>query len=388
MELFKANNQWSNRPADERFESLAELHEATKKYALESKEKRVPFSDLRVENMNGEVQLVGKAGIPAKLTHWAFGQLAARVGAPASYLRELPATLAAQNLNHGLAQRIAEKANEKMANLMFHENGGLMLRSVLTDDYARIWNYEVAERLLDLEATQNWKPAKPTMHWGADTVGTCIICNGTGKNGEDNCDKCKGTGREFPALYASDHDMFAFLTNSDLTVEEKGSDGALYKGIIVENSEVGASALKMTKFLFRELCGNHIIWGASQVVDLKIRHVGNARGRWNSYFAAVRRYAEESVNDLEVKIASSKVTLIGSTKEEVLDALFGKRGLGLSRKAIDAAYDAVKPDQDGDPNTVWGFVQGLTRYSQTTEHADKRTELDRAAGKVLEAFSF
>jgi hypothetical protein len=44
----------------------------------------------------------------------------------------------------------------------------------------------------------------------------------------------------------------------------------------------------------------------------------------------------------------------------------------------------VQPDQDGDPNTVWGMVQGVTRYSQSLPHADKRTELDRAAGKLMQ----
>jgi len=357
MELFAANKQWSTRPADERFASLQALYDATKHYADIAKEKRMPFADLRVENVDGDVQLVGKAGVPAKLTHWAFGQLCARLEAPASYLRDLPATLACQNLNYGLAARLQNGAANAVANLMFHENGGLLLRSIVTDDYSRIWNYEVAERLLGLQE-QGWTPAMPDIRCTED---------------------------DFPALYASDHDMFAFLRNSDLTVTERGSDGAVYKGVIVQNSEVGASALKLTRFLYREMCGNHIIWGASKVVEISVRHAGNARSKWSQYFAAVRRYAEESTSDLEAQIAASKVRVIGATKEDVLDALFGKRIPGLTRKAIDAGYDAVDVAQDGPRNTVWGMVQGLTRYSQTIKYADGRTELDRAAGKLMEA---
>jgi hypothetical protein len=41
-------------------------------------------------------------------THWSFGQLCALVGAPTSYLRQLPATLSAINLQHGLLSRRAE----------------------------------------------------------------------------------------------------------------------------------------------------------------------------------------------------------------------------------------------------------------------------------------
>jgi hypothetical protein len=357
MELFQASKQWATRPEDERFESLTALHSATKHYAEVAREKRLPFADLRVEAIDGDVQLIGKANVPAKFTHWAFGQLCSRVGAPASYLRELPATLACQNLNHGLAQRVSDSSSNATANLMFHQNGGLVLRSLLTDDYSRIWNYEIVERLQALEA-QGWEPARPDIR----------VSMG-----------------DFPALYASDHDMFAFVRNSHLTVDERGSDGAIYKGVIVENSEVGASALKLTRFLYREMCGNHIIWGASKVLEISVRHVGDARYRWNGYFAAVRRYADESVSDLEAKIAESKVKLIGTTKDEVLDALFGKRINGLSRLTLEKGYDAVIPAQDGPANSQWGIVQGLTRYSQTIPYADKRTEIDRAAGKVLEA---
>lgn len=355
MELFKAHKQWAERPDDERFSSLTELHAACKQYASSAKEKTVPFTDMRVENLDGDVQLVGRAGVPAKLTHWAFGQLCARVEAPASYLRELPATLACQNLNYGLAQRIKDATGNALASLLFHQNGGLLLRAITTDSYSRIWNYEVAERLMDLEGS-GWKPATPDIRQIDDKL----------------------------PLYASDHDMFVFLSNRNVTVAEAGSSGAVYRGVIVENSEVGASALKLTRFLYREMCGNHIIWGASNVMDISVRHVGEARQKWNHYAAQIRRYAESSASDDEAKIASAKRCIIGRTKEDVLDALFGKRSLGLSRKAIESGYDAVVGSQDGPANSQWGIVQGLTRYSQTIPYADKRTAIDVAAGKIMD----
>jgi hypothetical protein len=60
--------------------------------------------------------------------------------------------------------------------------------------------------------------------------------------------------------------------------------------------------------------------------------------------------------------------------------------IGISRKALEAGYDAVVPEQDGDPLTAWGIAQGLTRSSQATPYADERMKIDRAAGKLLEAF--
>src|SRR5882724_3151860 len=144
MEIFKANQQWASRPADERFPSLQALYDATKAYAATALEAEVPFSTLRAEAQAGEIVLVGKENVPAKLTNWSFQQLAARAAAPASYLATLPATLAVQNLNHGLKAR----EDDSNANLLLHRNGGMLCRALTTEKYERIWNYELAERLL------------------------------------------------------------------------------------------------------------------------------------------------------------------------------------------------------------------------------------------------
>ena len=344
-------------------------------------------NELRAEAIDGEVRMVGKRNNPAMLTHWSFGQLARKIGAPADYLRDLPATLACQNLNHGLAKLSAD--DEAKAKLLFHSNGSLMLRAITGQDYARIWNYEIAAKLLELES-QGWTPAKPDLRFDGGDASKCQVCDGTGgvkvdvEMTDGDCQTCKGTGQALPALYASDHDMFAFVKNNSATIREQGNPDGLQRGVIVSNSEVGAASLRLTRFLYREMCGNHIIWGASKVVEIAIRHVGDARNRWGVYEAEVKRYAEESASEDEAKIASARRVVIGATKEDVLDKLFSIRGIGLSRKALDASYDAVVTAEDGQPNTVWGIVQGITRYSQTLKHADARTEMDRAAGRIME----
>jgi len=356
MELYKANRQWSTRPEDEKFSSLEEMRAACFAYYQSAKQATVPFSSLRVEAVGAEVMLLGNANNQAALTNYAFGQLSARVNAPASYLRTLPPTLAAQNINHGIKCRV-DKADgeEDNAKLLLHSNGSLLLRAITSEKYTRIWNWEVMDRIIPLQSL-GWEPARPDIRVKDD----------------------------MPALYASDHDMFAFIRNKSVIVREPGNSDGLQRGVIIENSEVGASALKLTRFLYREMCGNHIIWGASNVLEIKVRHVGDAQQRWSGYAAQIKKYAEESASDDERTIAEARTLKIGDTKEEVLDKLFGKRSLQVSRKALESSYEAVIPDQDGDPRTVWGFVQGMTRHSQTIAYADQRTQLDRAAGRVME----
>ncbi len=53
--------------------------------------------------------ILPKTDAPVVPTHWAFGQLASLVGAPAAYLRQLPAPLAGINLQYGLASHRAEQ---------------------------------------------------------------------------------------------------------------------------------------------------------------------------------------------------------------------------------------------------------------------------------------
>lgn len=357
MELFQAHQQWATRPEDERFQTLKALYDATKGYAAQAIEREaVLIKTLRTEAIDGEVQLVGKGNVPAKLTHWAFGQVAARVGAPANYLRNLPASLAVQNLNHGLV-RIANDEPATTVNLLIHQNGGLMLRSMNSERYTRVWNWEVAERLLELE-TRGWAPATPDIRVIDDRK----------------------------PLYASDHDMFAFIMHTDRVVKEQGNPFGLKRGLIASNSEVGAGSLRLMRFLYREMCGNHIIWGAEDVIEVAARHVGSVRNRIATWDVEIRKYLDESATQQEANILAAQSRRIAGTKEELLDALFGKRSIGLSRRTLEAGYELVRPDEDGDPLSTWGYVQGLTRYSQTGLYADERMKIDRAAGKILEAF--
>lgn len=369
MQLFQAHNQWASRPADQQFESVQALYAAAKAYATGSIEKNgTPYSSLRVEASKStnaiaknlppdEVVLVGRSNTPAHMTHWAFGQLAARAEAPASYLRTLPATLAVQNLNHGLKRR---QDGDDTANLLFHANGKYVCRAVTSEKYERIWNWEVAERLLPM-LDQGWEPARPDFN----------VSNG-----------------DHAALYCSDHDMFAFLRCRNNTIAQPvrssfGVDKPMYKGLIAGNSEVGGGSLWYMTFLYNGMCGNHIIWGASGVVELRAKHVGVIRQRTQAWMTQIRAFADSSMSSDEAQIKRAVTMRVAATKEELLDTLFGKRSLGLSKKTIEAAYNAAIPEQDGDPLTVWGWVQGATRHSQTIQYQDQRMQIDRAASRVL-----
>ena len=60
MELFKASNQWSTRPPDERFWDLAEMQTKCAEYKASACEAKVKFGEVRVEADHGEVRVVGQ----------------------------------------------------------------------------------------------------------------------------------------------------------------------------------------------------------------------------------------------------------------------------------------------------------------------------------------
>jgi len=365
MELFKANHQWATRPQDERFKSMQEMHTACLIYKGDAREAIVSLKNLRVEANDNDIALVGKTGVPAKLTNWAMGQLSAKVGAPASYLRELPATLAVQNLNHGF-KSLADENPEDTTNILFHQNGSLLVRSATSDMYSRIWNSDITGRLLQLQADNpNWKNP---------------MAYANGKMGDV---------MEPAGLYASDHDMFAFLVDESKTLE--GSPKGLNRGFFVWNSEVGASSFGVMTFLYDRVCGNNIVWGAQNVSEIRIRHVGTANEKaFRELSVELRKYADESASDTEAKIKLAKNYQLGATKDQALDALMGAiaklRVPDLTRTQVDAGLKVAEQREAryGNPLSLWGAVGGITESSQAIPFADKRNKVDRAAGKLMQ----
>ena len=81
-------------------------------------------------------------------------------------------------------------------------SSGLVLRAITSENYERVWNHEIVTRLIDLSARLHLEPGRQTFHWDGSAVTAQEIA-------------------EAPkALYASDHDMFAFLMSRNVTVTD------------------------------------------------------------------------------------------------------------------------------------------------------------------------
>lgn len=370
MELTRASREWASRPADERYSSLEALHAACVLSKSRARTAIVPYSKLQVTLDNdGQPALVGTTGATARFTNWSFGQLCSRLNAPASYLRRLPPDIAKNCINAGIAMLAtggspiytpnalpSETDNPANTKLLLDVNGDRTVRAFTSERYTRIWHPDITARLLRLvELHPEWQPAPAAQ------------------------DGSRG-------LYKGDRDLFAFLVDNDRRVFEKDKNGGLGRGFFVWNSEVGSATFGMTTFLYNFVCANHIVWGASSVKEVRLRHIGNADDRAFSALAAeLREYADSSVSEDEAKIVRAKTVELGKTKDEVLDKLFGLRIPVLSRTRIEDAYVLAEQHEDwyGSPRSVWGMVSGLTESAKAIPYADDRVDLERAASKVM-----
>ncbi|ODU68854.1 hypothetical protein [Sphingobium xenophagum] len=144
----RVSSEWFSRPDDERFLSLSDLHGAVKGRAEHSRTRTLESAAIRVEasrdNTESLTLMLPGSDTPIAPTHWSFGQLASLVGAPATYLRQLPAALAGINLQYGLTSHRAEQVKT-----LESDEGRLELRAVTGPDYGRYLNSQ---------------PVSPTVH--------------------------------------------------------------------------------------------------------------------------------------------------------------------------------------------------------------------------------
>ena len=356
VNAYTAHKEWATRPPDERFDSVRTLYEAARTRRLRTEERTIETVDFGTEAVADDVLAFRESsGRPAALTNWSFEQLATIAGAPPKYLRTLPAPIASAAINHGLRRQRREQHQ-----LFSDQAAPWTVRAITSPRYARVHHDELAGRVLDLMASH---PAWQLPLGYKDGV--------------------FGAERVPSGAYLGDRDMFLFLVdgNRDLDDPTDASHSGLFRGFILRNSDVGAAALTLDVFLFRVVCGNHIIWGFQHVASFKRRHVGaSIQDAWSSSLASVREaLAADSIDDRAMLLRAT-TREIAPTRDGVLDAVTLR--LDLPRKHAAEAYTLAE-QYETNPRSVWGYVQGLTRLSQRTAWQDGRFTLDRAASRLL-----
>lgn len=359
--IMTASREYASRPPDERFASIADLVSDARKDKELSAERAYNLKDLAVVTSDhvagvpeGSLRLQSPRGL-AKFSHWSFGQACRMIGAPAAYLRDLPPAIAAECLNFGLHDQPAGTT----ANLLVKANGGEpLIRACTSDSYGRCWDADlyaaVAHQLTDRDPAWQLPPV-----WGGGTSGA----------------------------YRGDRDSFLIVTNggsivTDPSLMNGDGNGAMYRGIMIRNSEVGASSVVIETVLYRYICGNLMIWGAVYDSRFKRRHIGShvTRDVIREIGRIAFNWAAASPERDRAIIRSLIDHEIAHTKEAVIDELMKMKA---TKEQATLAYERCEQTERVSPRSFWGVAQGLTRISQDETHQDERYELDKLAALVM-----
>src|SRR3989454_3603737 len=352
---YTAHREWAARPPDERFASVHAPYAAARARRQRIAERTLETGTFRTEAVDDDLAIREMSGRTASLTHWSFGQLASIANAPPNYLRTLPAEIASEAINFGL-QRITREQHQ----LFVGDTAPWTVHAITSPRYARVHHDELAGRVLELMALH------PAWHLPLGY-----------KDGEYGAEKVPS------GAYLGDRDMFLFLVNGnrDLDDPTDASHAGLFRGFILRNSDVGAAALTLDVFLFRMVCGNHIIWGFQHVAGFRRRHVGaSIQDAWTTSLNDVRVALDADTADDRTRILRAMSQELGPSRDAVLDTAVQR--LDVSQKQATEAYTLAEQFETN-PRSVWGYVQGLTRLSQRTPWQDRRFALDRAASRLL-----
>ncbi|WBQ18745.1 DUF932 domain-containing protein [Sphingobium yanoikuyae] len=366
----RVSSEWYSRPDDEKFLSLDDLYENVRRRADRARTRIVESRDVRVEaSMDNAERLsliVPGEAEPIAPTNWSFGQLSSLVGAPASYLRGLPAALAGINLQHGLLSHRGEQVK-----LLKTNEGRSELRAVTGPDYGRIWDHELVAAVMKIAGNgvsdTRWK-VPGVLDWRSMRYNPYVDVT-----------------RETTTLYASDRDVFLFLVDDTHPIEAgklpNGEPDLFFRGFYCWNSEVGSKSLGIATFYLRAVCMNRNLWGVENFEEISIRH---------SKFAA-NRFAHEAAPALETFADSSAMSFIEGIKtargrivarsDEDRDSFLRKNGFSKTDTA--KIIQSVIAEEGHPPTSLFDFVQGITAHARTKSNQDTRLEIEGKARKLF-----
>jgi hypothetical protein len=371
-----AQSEYYKRPADERFETLVGMIAAADLDRQQSHEAIYNLRDLRAtvsgnladrtiaEPLQPGTLLLASPKGTASFTHYAFGQLARTIGAPASYLRALPPQIAADCINHGLHEAAPIGTT---ANLLIRDDGNQdtpTIRACTSETYGRLWDSRLYGEM--------------ARHFG----------DGMHSNGGKWMTPPAWPGSLPSGQYRGDRDSFVIRVDGGSIVTDPSAGntsadgGKMYRGIMVRNSEVGHCSISIECVLYRYICGNHMIWGAILDRTFRRRHVGTkiTQDTMQELATLAYKFNQRTASSDEQIIRTLIDHEIAHTEKGVIDALMK---MGATKQDAQAAYTVCTEQESASPRSFWGIAQGLTRTSQDSGYQDERLKLDQLAANVI-----
>ena len=290
-------------------------------------------------------------------------QLSSLASSPAGYLRKLPASIAAINLQYGLQSLRSENAK------LYYSDDELY--AATGTEYGRVHDIELVRAVQKIAGSgtgeTRWK-IPGVMDWSTSKHNPFV--NPT---------------KDTTTLYASDRDVFMFLVDDTHPIEigklPNGDPDLIFRGFYVWNSEVGSKTLGISTFMLRGVCQNRNIWGQEDKHSLIIRHSKNAPNRFaQEAEPALLDYSTQSSTGILYNINQARSAVVASNDDERTNYL---KTNGFNAKQAQHIINTVIKAEDVKPKSVWDFVQGITAVARDLKHTDERIQLEMLAGKMM-----
>jgi hypothetical protein len=288
-------------------------------------------------------------------TRFALGQIAGHYKIPMAYVDRMTQANAGALLAQNLAYWFAEQPSTRL--LRTRTGGSGELRAFLSRRYRPLDNYELAEAVIpQLE--------RPGVHIVSARI--------------------------------TDTHFYLQATSDKVTAELRQGD-VVQAGVVIANSEVGASSLRISPMVYRLICTNGLISGS----ELRQHHVG--RGIDPSEDGAPEFYRDETCRAVDRAFWLKVVDTVDAAMNE---ALFGQlvdklrlaagepldakpseivqvvaRRFGLSEAEQDSVLQQLAFGADW---TRYGVVNAVTRIAEDSPTYDRAVELERIGGEVLD----
>lgn len=388
--IMTASTQYATRPPDERFPSFPALVKACQLDRDMCDEARYNLRDLEISPADLQTAtaparvgedasgiLLNSPNGQATLTHYSFSQLLKTIGPnyskAAPLLRTLPPALAADVLNRGLKH---DAPIGTRANILIRDDQSQpfpTVRAATSETYGRLWDGP-----LFAEVDRYFGDGRPANGGSGDRVWQSPP---TWEGGSTDIHGTRGGN------YRGDRDAFVLRIDGGSIVTDPSRSnapdgGQMFRGLMIRNSEVGLCSVTIDVVLYRYICGNHILWGATLDRTFRRRHVGKnvMHDVITNLLDLARKFNRRSASDDEEIIKGLIRHEIAHTKEAVIDEL---RKMGATIEEAETAYQTCEQTETASPRSYWGLAQGLTRNAQDSGYQDERLELDQLAAKVL-----
>lgn len=323
---------------------LAELVEELERQKENSRDIIADSRTLKaVSNGELKIEIEGYGGYP--LTEWAHLQLSEKLGIPKKYYdrmrKEGKIELLAENINAWIRER-----EKRLIRILDGK-----IRAVLSDRYRIMDNYDLV-----FLALEEFKRKETVEIYRIDLTETMLY------------------------LKAIDRKLTEEIREGDI----------IHGGLIIRNSEVGASSFRVEPFLLRKICSNGLIGKHS----LKKIHLGRQTAEegeieWSdetkrledkAFWAKVRDIIR---NTFDRKIFLSWIKKMKEAAEieiekpkEAIDNVVRYAGLTEEQKNILLMHFTEK--------TKYGMVNAITSLARDTQDIQERIRLEEIGGKLLE----